>query len=262
VGLPYAGLVAADALDYDFCTDRLAGEIDRMAWVADAADPAWPVPSCPGWSIAKLIKHTGTVHRWVTEILATRATERVDGRSIDLGLPQKESDYAGWLTDGAPPLLSALRAAGPDTEVWAWGPDQVSGWWARRMLHETTVHRADAELAARIEPEIDPVVAADGIDEFLTNIALTPRTTERLAELPAGQSLHLHGTDGEGEWLIRFTGSGIEVERGHAKADAAVRGPLGPLLLFAYGRIAADDERLTVFGDEGLLAAWQEKATL
>jgi uncharacterized protein (TIGR03083 family) len=165
------------------------------------------------------------------------------------------------------PLLAALRSAGPLTDVWSWGPGRTSGWWARRMLHETTVHRVDAELASHVEPVIDAVVAADGIDEFVGNLPSRNLPSgnwskRHLAELPAGKSLHLHGTDGDGEWLIRFTGAGIEWERGHAKATTAIRGPLTLLLLFVYGRVPANDERLTVFGDEELLAVWQEKTAL
>jgi predicted lipid carrier protein YhbT len=130
------------------------------------------------------------------------------------------------------------------------------------MLHETVIHRGDAELASRQTPVIDPDVAADTIDEFLGNLPSSGRAGQRLGELPTGQSLHLHATDADGEWLIRFTGSGIEWERGHAKASAAVRGRLTLLLLFAYGRIGADDEALEVFGDEAILSSWQEITAL
>ena len=252
----------ADALSHSWFIDSTVEEIDRLAYIADAADPAAPVPTCPGWSMAKLVKHTGTAHRWATRLVTTRSGEPVSPRSLDLGLPDKESDYAGWLTDGAPPLAEALREAGPDAAVWAWGAEHTSGWWARRMLHETAVHRADAELAGRQTPVFDPVVAADGIDEFLANLPALPPRAERLAGLPAGQSLHLHATDADGEWLIRFTGSGVEWERGHAKATVAVRGRLTLLLLFVYGRVRPDDEALQIFGDEALLGDWQEKTAL
>ncbi|MBO0821539.1 MAG: maleylpyruvate isomerase family mycothiol-dependent enzyme [Nocardiopsaceae bacterium] len=249
-------------LDHDSLIDRTVTEIGRLASAADGTDPAVPVPSCPEWTLSKLLKHTGTVHRMVTEMVAARATERIDHRALDLGLPDTESGYPAWLAAGAEPLAAALREAGPDAPVWAWGPEPTSGWWARRMLHETTVHRADGELATGRVPEIDPVTAADGIDELLAFVP-TARA-ERLAGLPAGQTLHLHATDGDGEWLIRFTGQpgGIEVSHGHAKATTAVRGPADRLLLFAYGRIPSGDNSLTVFGDPELAAAWQGKAAL
>jgi uncharacterized protein (TIGR03083 family) len=252
----------ADALDHEWFIERTADEIDRLAWVADGADPALPVPSCPGWAMAKLVKHTGIVHRWAAEIVATRSSERLDMRTLDVRLPAKESDYAGWLTSGAEPLAGVLRAAGPDAGVWTWGTPRSAVWWARRMTHETTVHRADAEIAAGIRPQIDPVTAADGIDEFLANLPTSRRPAEHLGSLPAGASLHLHATDSDGEWLIRFSGDGISWERGHSKATAAVRGPVGPLLLFTYGRVSPGDDRLAVFGDESVLTAWQEKTAL
>ena len=144
--------------------------------------------------------------------------------------------------------------------MWTWGPGRTSGWWARRILHETTVHRADAELALGVaDPEIDSVVAADGIDEFLFNLPSARRPYKHLASLPTGASMHLHATDSDGEWLVRFTESGIAWERGHGRASVAVRGPVASLLLFTYGRLAPADPRLAVFGDADLLDAWQQK---
>ena len=252
----------SEVLDHEWFCERAEAEIARMAVAAAAADPAAPVLTCPSWTVAKLVKHTGIVHRWATAIVSSRSSDRVDQRDLDVGLPSSEADYADWLAAGAPPLLSALRSAGPATVVWAWGAEQRSGWWARRMLHETTVHRADAEFAVGVSPGIDPVVAADGIDEFLANLPAARRPREHLAELPAGESVHLHATDSDGEWLIQFADGTVSWSRGHAKASAAVRGPVGQLLLFTYGRVRPSDASLTVFGDSALLDAWQEKTAL
>lgn len=233
-----------------------------MASAAEGADPATPVPTCPEWKLAKLIKHTGIVHRWAAHIVSARSSVPVEQRAVQTGLPGDEAAYPEWLASGAAPLTVVLREAGPDTAVWALGGEQRSGWWARRMLHETTVHRVDAELALGVKPTVDPVVAADGIDELLAFLPTARRPSQHLAALPAGESLHLHATDSDGEWLIRFVPGGFEWERGHAKATAAVRAPAESLLLFAYGRVPAGDERLTVFGDGTLLEAWQRKTML
>jgi uncharacterized protein (TIGR03083 family) len=232
------------------------------AAVSDMSDTAADVPTCPGWSVAELAAHIGGIHRWVTAIVASQAPSRLPFPEV---APESSSagDLAEWLTAGAGPLLESLRAAGPVTPVWTWGPGRTSGWWARRMVHETAVHRADAELAAGIAaPVIDPVVAADGIDEFLFNLPSARRPYKHLASLPTGASLHLHATDADGEWLVRFTESGITWERGHAKATVAVRGPVALLLLFTYGRIPGADERFAVFGDASVLDDWQQKTTL
>jgi uncharacterized protein (TIGR03083 family) len=251
-----------DAGDHEWFCERAEAEIALMAAVAGGADPAAQVPTCPQWTVAKLVKHTGMVHRWATAIVATRSSSRIEQRDLEAGLPGSDTLYAGWLAVGAGPLMSALRLAGPDTEVWAWGASQRSGWWARRMLHETTVHRADAEFAVGGFPAIDPVVAADGIEEFLTNLPLARRPREHLGSLPAGESIHLHATDCDGEWVIRFADGTVTWSRGHAKASAAVRGPVAALLLFTYGRLTPAAESLTVFGDEGLLRGWQENTPL
>jgi hypothetical protein len=130
------------------------------------------------------------------------------------------------------------------------------------MLHETTVHRADAEFALGLWPDIDPAVAADGIEEFLANLPVARRPRENLGSLPAGKSLHLHATDTDGEWLIQFADGTVTWSRGHEKATAAVRGPVAALLLFTYGRVHHIAEPLTTFGDSSVLDAWQEKTAL
>ncbi len=247
-------------LEHEWFCERAEKEISTLAAVvADAPDVTLDVPTCPGWNLTELARHTGGIHRWVTTIVASKAAGRVP--FPDVGSPWESADGWGqWLALGAAPLLATLRAAGPLTPVWSWGPGRTSGWWARRVLHETTMHRADLELALGIEePDIDPVVAADGIDEFLFNLPSARRPYPHLAALPTGESLHLHATDTDGEWLVRFTDSGIAWERGHAKATAAIRGPVTSLLLFTYGRRPVTAPQLTAFGDESIPRLWQEK---
>lgn len=247
-------------LDHQWFCDQAEQELAAFAAVvADAPDIDADVPSCPGWTVADLAQHTGTVHRWVTNIVQSQATARIPDPAVSVS-SESADGWAKWLADGGESLLATLRAAGPLTPVWSWGPGRTSGWWARRMLHETTVHRVDAELARAVpDPAVDPVVAADGIDEFLFNLPSARRPYRHLASLPTGASLHLHATDADGEWAIRFTDSGIAWERGHVKATTAVRGPLTSLLLFTYGRRPATDPRLEVFGDKSVPALWQEK---
>jgi len=257
--------MAEPVLDHEWFCTRAGAEIEALAEaVGSAPDIAAEVPSCPGWTVADLAGHTGNVHRWATAIVASRAVARQP--FPDAESPWASADgWAQWLTAGLVPLLDALRSAGPATEVWTWGPGRTSGWWARRMLHETAIHRADAQFALGVAPVIDQVTAADGIDEFLENLPAARRVTRQLASLPAGSSVHLHATDSEGEWVIRFGADGpgtVAWARGHEKATAAVRGPAADLLLFSYGRLPATDPRLSVFGDEALLELWQQKLTL
>jgi uncharacterized protein (TIGR03083 family) len=251
-------------LDHEWFCERAGAEIEALAeMVGGAPDIAADVPTCPGWTVADLAGHTGVVHRWATGIVASRSATRMP--FPELGSPWPSADgWARWLTAGARPLLDALRSAGPDTETWTWGPGGTAGWWARRMTHETTMHRVDAQFALGITPVIDPVAAADGIDEFLQNLPMGRRPAKNLASMPAGTSVHLHATDSDGEWVIRFGGDspGMAWSRGHEKATVAVRGPVADLLLFAYGRLPGDDPRFAVFGDASLTELWQEKLAL
>ncbi len=144
-------------LDHEWFCERAEKEISAFAAVTGGApDIAADVPTCPGWTVARLAGHTGTIHRWATTIVDAQAEARVP--EPEASSPWQSADgWAQWLTGGAEPLLAALRAAGPLTPAWTWGPGRTSGWWARRMLHETTMHRADMELTLGADdPAIDP----------------------------------------------------------------------------------------------------------
>ncbi|GAB2832778.1 maleylpyruvate isomerase family mycothiol-dependent enzyme [Actinocorallia aurea] len=236
----------------------LEAEIDRLAEAIAATAPDDLVPGCGDWTALDLAQHIGTVHRWVTKIVETRATERLPFRDVPVDYPEEWIAYPGWVADGGARLLEALKAADGADPVWAWGPDQHVRWWSRRMFHETMVHRADADGASGGTPVFDHALAADAVDEFLTNIPHGRASGPAVAALTAPGTLHLHATDAEGEWTIRFGPEGYSWERGHIKADAAVRGPLADLLLFTFGR--QDDTALETFGDRALLDSWMAAA--
>lgn len=233
---------------------RTSEEIVRFAGLVANANLDAPVPSCPEWDLGKLTRHAGSVHRWVAHIVTTRATERVSPREVDLALPAQRTGLPAWLAAGASPLRAAL-ATDPATKVWTWADGDTVGWWARRMLHETTVHRADAQLALGLEPEIDAAVAYDAVEEFLANVPSF--ALDNIKGLGAGESLHFHATDAPGEWTIQLTGEGFTWSASHAKATVAVRGALTDLLLLLYGRRRAHDtDRFESFGDLTVAERW------
>jgi hypothetical protein len=102
---------------------------------------------------------------------------------------------------------------------------------------------------------IDSALAADGIDEWLSVFAVS-RSRRTSARVGLGESFHFHCTDEQGEWVVRFDGSDIDVRSEHAKADMAVRGTASDLLLFLWGRISP--ETLEVLGDASMLDRWPE----
>lgn len=164
-------------------------------------------------------------------------------------------------------LVAALREAGPDAKVWSWAGIPTSGFWARRMAHELTVHRADATLAAGQPYEVAPEIAADAIDEWLQIVEFAQRTMpdDESRELRgSGRSIHLHATDGtsEGwEWMIELTEDVIVWRRGHEKATVALRGPLTAVMLAFYRRLPLDSPELEVLGERELLEFWLQRAT-
>jgi len=226
-----------------------------LARAARTAGPGAPVPTCPDWAVADLLFHISGVHRWVTEIVETKAQERLS-RS---GLPKagEGDDPVDWFEAGAAGLAGALEAIDPETPIWTFtSPAPAPArFWLRRMAHETAIHRVDAESAAGSPGPVAPgPLAADGIDELLEIQAVKSGWDESMADLRG--SYHFHTTDVPGEWVVEF-GDGVAVRREHAKADVAVRGAASDLELFLYNRRGADG--LEVFGDATLVATWSDR---
>jgi uncharacterized protein (TIGR03083 family) len=239
-----------------------------LADLVSEADPALPVPACPGWTLRNLATHVGRAHRWAAEITTTRSAEFIPFRAVPDGkFPDDRPAQPAWLNAGAQRVVAAVREAGSDP-VWAFGSLQPATFWGRRMAHETALHRADAELATGREPMFAPGLAADAIDEWLSFLSgpVYDRPDPRLEALPAGRALHVHATDGElagtGEWLVRHDQSAIHVDRGHAQADVAIRGQAARLLLVLTRRVPPGDPAVQVFGDPALLSRWLEHTPL
>jgi uncharacterized protein (TIGR03083 family) len=233
-----------------------------LAERVSSGDIAAPIPTCPEWTLRKLSTHVGRAHRWAALIVGTRSSEFIPFRSVPDGrIPDDIDAAAGWLTAGAELLTAAVGEAGAEP-VWAFGEQVPASFWGRRMAHETLVHRADAQLAAGEPVQIDPGLAADGIDEWLTVMSgpLNGRPDPRAAALPVGARLHVHAKDedqaGPCEWLVSHGSDGITVRHEHAKADVAVTGAADRLLLTLLRRLPADDPSVTVYGDAGLLTGW------
>jgi uncharacterized protein (TIGR03083 family) len=217
------------------------------------------VPTCPDWTLRQLITHVGRAHRWAAAIVATQAAEPIPFREVPDGrLPGDPAARTAWLRDGAARLAEAVSTG--VSPVWTHlGPGPAS-YWARRMAHETAVHRADGQIAVGIRPVIDPVIAADGIAEWLGFLP-TVRDWEqpgRPSPVPEGKVVHFHVTDEgvDGEWLILGGRGGVTVETGHGKGDMALRGPASDVLLVLLRRLPPDDPAVQVLGDRALLDGW------
>jgi len=229
---------------------------DESAALADAAAKVsldTPVPTCPDWTMAKLVTHIAQVQQWANMLVVTRATERIPRTALPPAPPASEA--IAWFREATRTLLETLAATDKSIPVWTWTRERSVAYWARRQAQEVAVHRWDAENAGGKPQPIAAGLAADGVDELLELIQFVPG--ERGG---AGETIHLHCTDVPGEWLIRLGAKGLEVERMHAKGDAAARGPASDLDLFLWGRIPAS--ALEVFGDAALVTRLQTLTTL
>ncbi|GGX72092.1 hypothetical protein GCM10010324_16670 [Streptomyces hiroshimensis] len=261
--------------------DRYCSEILRQTELlrgalGEGADASVTVPTCPEWTLGQLLLHVGQAHRMATTLVREQVKEFVPPAGAGHGVPtpapgQPSADdlpaLTAWLAEGAEALVAVLREAGTDSPVWTFSEDQRSAFWARRMTHETLMHRADALGALGLPFTAEPETAADCLDEWLDILTFPAAVAfkPRLAELPGpGRTVHLHATDTpaelNAEWFIDLTGEGVTWRRAHEKAAVAVRGPVTDVLSVLFRRLPADTDRIEVLGDRGLLDFWLERA--
>ncbi|MEU5288436.1 maleylpyruvate isomerase family mycothiol-dependent enzyme [Streptomyces sp. NPDC020755] len=254
-------------LSHDRYCDEVLAQTDALRAVLTGADLTATVPTCPDWTLRELAVHVGGAHRWVGEIVRTRAAEDIPEDKVP-GMEGPDGDdpaaLDAWLAEGAAAAVAALREAGPDTEVWTWAWERRTAFWARRMTHETVVHRADAALAARAPYTVDADVAADTIEEWLRIVSFSQEGGDpEAAELVGGgRSLHLHATDVPGaEWLIEFGDDRFTWRHAHDRATVALRGPLTDLMLVFNRRLEPTNPRVEVLGDTALLDFWLDRSS-
>ena len=232
--------------------EALEAESDAFLSAAAAVAADSSVSHCGDWKIADLVEHQTLVWGYAT------AAVKAAGQKPEPGHPKPddESKLFEWAASVRATMLETLNYADPKAPARSFAAnDQTAGFWQRRMVAETLVHRWDAEQCAPGEGSpMDPAVASDAIDEY-TEVGLRYSNSRPDRTYPAS-SLHLHCTDTEGEWLLVGTdGPDFTVTREHAKGDAAARGTAEALLLWIWGRDGGDVE---ILGDAAVAQTWRE----
>jgi uncharacterized protein (TIGR03083 family) len=86
-------------------------------------------------------------------------------KRISAPVPPEGRNPIDWCEEMLEQMLVAFTESSPDTTVWAFGSDQTIGFWERRMLVETGIHRWDACQAIGDEDRLTDRVAEEGLDE-------------------------------------------------------------------------------------------------
>lgn len=211
------------------------------------------VPTCPEWTVGDLAQHVGQFTGFWTHVVC----EGAGGDKTPFpDMPEgDEASVADWYRGLADSMVEVLSSTPSDTEIWTWvdGDDRAT-FAARRAAHELAIHRFDAESARGSAEPVEPALAVDGIEEIFVMMAAWERKGHG-----TGQTLHLHATDQEAEWLVTLLPDRIEVVREHAKGDLALKGTTSDLELALYQRPPQGEvER---FGDESVLDAWHAEFT-
>ncbi|MGW8491200.1 maleylpyruvate isomerase family mycothiol-dependent enzyme [Streptomyces sp. NPDC055886] len=240
----------------------LSEEGRLLAAAAEQAGPGASVPTCPGWQIRHLLRHTGMVHRWA----AAFVTEGHTAYQPDGGEPALDgAELLAWFREGHRRLVRSLEEAPADLDCWTFLPaPSPLAFWSRRQLNETTVHRVDAESA--LGSPLTPVSAdraVDGIDELLTGLHARPTSKVR-SEKP--RTLRVRAVDTAATWTVRISQDPPQAVRSGAEAesddgfDCELSGTAEGLYLVLWNRLPLT--ALTLRGDRAVARLWTDNSAV
>ena len=176
-------------------------------------------------------------------------------------LREAAASLLGWYSDGLAALAETLRVAPEDAKAMVFLRDAPPPrrFWARRQAHETTIHSVDAISAVcrrwptASDVDIDPVLAADGIDELLMGFVTRGRGRLHAAE----PCTVLVRTDDTGDaWTLRIgEGPIVTTPGGTGRPEAVFSGTAVQLYLSLWNR--ADE--ITTNGRSDLVDQWRKQ---
>ncbi|MEW2069326.1 maleylpyruvate isomerase family mycothiol-dependent enzyme [Streptomyces sp. NPDC007346] len=250
----------------------LSEEGRLLAAAAEQAGPGASVPTCPGWQIRHLLRHTGMVHRWAAGFVTEgHTTPHPDG-----GEPALDGDeLLDWFRAGHHHLVRSLEKAPADLECWTFLPaPSPLAFWSRRQLNETTVHRVDAESALGGPlTTVDADRAVDGIDELLTGFHARPRSRVRST---TPRTLRVRAVDTDAVWTVRISdeppravrtpaagggdGDGSPGPAGGERVDCELSGTAEGLYLTLWNRLPL--AAVTLRGDRAVARLWTDNSAV
>lgn len=198
-GPKYRGDVSVELNYIEAITRESARFSDCLARVS----PTSPVPSCPGWTASDLLWHLTEVQLFWGIIVRDRLD---DPDTAETKKPPRPEDYQALQSlahEATRQLVDVLVATPAPTRVWTWATDQTAGFVLRRQAHEALIHRLDAELTLGDVTPLDPVLAADGVDELLR--VMYGSVPAWGSVMPDGSPGRVMATDSGRSWDIGFS---------------------------------------------------------
>nr|WP_240943159.1 maleylpyruvate isomerase N-terminal domain-containing protein [Planosporangium thailandense] len=230
----------------------MAAEAVRLRTAA-ARGLTSPVPTCPGWTVEDLVRHVANLY---LNVVVRRLRMPADTPKQDLA----EEDPLAAFDRGYAAMMDEFSARRPEDHVGQL-PHETVRYWVRRMVHETAIHRLDAELA--FTEAVSPIPsdqAIDGVDEMLTGFLgeLTRLFPEEFAaDLSDWADRWALVSAGDAAWRITVRPDSAEVTRieGHGVdggAAARISGKPAAMLRSLYNRGGAGE--VTTDGNGALIA--------
>ena len=218
------------------------------------------VPSCPGWTVADLVRHLGSVYR---RYRVNTSTGEADEPWPPLTIPDDapadfDERLVGWYGTELAQLDAHLDALDPDAPAWNPAPQRkTASFWHRRAAHETAVHRWDAQLSTSLAEPLESKLAGDTVAEVLDTFLAAGR---RRTPSDVSGLVHLIASDLGQQWYVRLRPEGVTLldtdtllDDDSHPARAAASGTASDLALFLWGRVNVDV--VEIAGDTDLLKA-------
>jgi uncharacterized protein (TIGR03083 family) len=199
------------------------------------------VEHCPGWTVADLVEHlTGVQWFWATIAAERLAAPPDEARRPPPAPPER---LIAVFREGADRLVRVLREADGGDPVWTWAPAQRDiAFITRHQVQEAAVHQWDAVHAAGGNLLIEPPVAVDSIDEFLTFSVSSEADPAEPPRPPLNGAFALRCTDADARWTIHDGGvpGTVAAERRARPGTPVISATAADLLLWLYGRVSVD----------------------
>ncbi|WP_342779968.1 maleylpyruvate isomerase family mycothiol-dependent enzyme [Prauserella rugosa] len=218
---------------------------EALRKAALTAGPEATVPTCPNWTVGRLVRHLAAVHSWVLACIADPHGTETRGERA----PKEWDELLPWWDERRKELRAAFdRGADTPAQVPFGFYEANLGSWARRQAHEAAIHRIDVELAAGAEPTtFDTAFATDGADEALSMI-LHRRTADWSAVEAAGTVL-VHAEDARTLWSLTLTPGERPTLGGPAEPDVTLSGDADAV----YKRLWRRPANVSITGEQTLL---------